>query len=130
MSDPGYMTADEVREAESQPLYDPAEHKADEVLEYLATADKAEVERVYDAESAGKNRVTLLDKIAALPDADESEADEAETAEADESEPEPEPAKVVSDCVVKSDFHVGRAVNGKVCSYHAMHYKADGTPRE
>ena len=36
---------------------------------------------------------------------------------------------VASDCVVKSDFHVGRAVNGKVCSYHAMHYDADGNRR-
>ncbi len=39
------------------------------------------------------------------------------------------PARVESDCVVDSPFHVGRAVNGKVCSYHALHYKADGTPR-
>lgn len=37
--------------------------------------------------------------------------------------------KVESDCVVESDFHVGRAVNGKVCSYHAMHYAANGTRR-
>lgn len=33
------------------------------------------------------------------------------------------------ECVVDSDFHIGRAVNGLVCSYHAMHYLADGTPR-
>lgn len=32
-------------------------------------------------------------------------------------------------CVVDDPFHVGRAVNGLVCSYHAMHYLADGTPR-
>jgi len=32
-------------------------------------------------------------------------------------------------CVVKSDFHVGRAVNGKVCSYHAMWYQPNGKPR-
>jgi len=36
---------------------------------------------------------------------------------------------VQSDCVVKEDFHVGRAVNGKVCSYHAMHYDAQGNRR-
>jgi len=38
---------------------------------------------------------------------------------------------VVSDCVVNGGrgMHVGRAVNGKVCSYHALHYKADGTRR-
>lgn len=47
-----------------------------------------------------------------------------------------EPAKagknpVVSDCVVNKGrgYHVGRAVNGKVCSYHAMAYKSDGSPR-
>lgn len=33
------------------------------------------------------------------------------------------------ECVVKADFHVGPAVNGQVCSYHAMHYRPDGTPR-
>jgi hypothetical protein len=38
--------------------------------------------------------------------------------------------KVASDCVVDADFHVGRAVNGKVCSYHAMHYAADGSRRQ
>jgi hypothetical protein len=33
-------------------------------------------------------------------------------------------------CVVDDDrAHVGRAVNGLVCSAHAMHYLADGTPR-
>lgn len=41
----------------------------------------------------------------------------------------PEATRVASDCVVDEPFHVGRAVNGKVCSYHAMRYKADGTPR-
>lgn len=45
-------------------------------------------------------------------------------APADEVQP------VESDCVVKSDFHVGRAVNGKVCSYHAMHYDAAGKRRK
>jgi hypothetical protein len=38
-------------------------------------------------------------------------------------------AKVPGECVVDEPFHVGRAVNGKVCSYHANRYKADGTPR-
>lgn len=38
---------------------------------------------------------------------------------------------VVSDCVVNGGrgMHVGRAVNGKVCSYHAMHYDAQGNRR-
>jgi hypothetical protein len=35
-----------------------------------------------------------------------------------------------SDCVVDDGTpHTGRAVNGVVCSRHAMHYQADGTPR-
>jgi hypothetical protein len=45
----------------------------------------------------------------------------------------PTPAKsaAVSDqCVVNDGKpHVGRAVMGKVCSYHAMHYRPDGSPR-
>lgn len=41
----------------------------------------------------------------------------------------PERQRVESDCVVDSDMHVGRAVNGKVCSYHAMHYDAEGRRR-
>jgi len=42
-----------------------------------------------------------------------------------------EPNARTSDCVVNNGrgMHVGRAVNGKVCSYHAMQYHADGTPR-
>jgi hypothetical protein len=33
-------------------------------------------------------------------------------------------------CVVDDGTaHMGRAVNGVVCSAHAMHYLADGTPR-
>lgn len=39
------------------------------------------------------------------------------------------PARAPGDCVVDEPFHVGRAVNGKVCSYHAMRYRADGTRR-
>lgn len=37
----------------------------------------------------------------------------------------------VSTCVVNGGrgMHVGNAVNGKVCSYHAMHYHRDGSPR-
>lgn len=34
------------------------------------------------------------------------------------------------DCVVDAGFHVGRAVPGTVvCSYHTMHYAADGSRR-
>lgn len=37
----------------------------------------------------------------------------------------------VSTCVVDDGrgMHVGDAVNGKVCSYHAMHYDAQGNRR-
>lgn len=41
-------------------LYDPADHKVEEVQEYLATADEAERERVLEAERNGKARTTLL----------------------------------------------------------------------
>jgi hypothetical protein len=35
-----------------------------------------------------------------------------------------------SDCVVDDGTpHTGRAVNGVICSAHAMRYRADGTPR-
>lgn len=38
--------------------------------------------------------------------------------------------KPPGECVVDDGTpHMGRAVNGKVCSAHAMHYKADGTRR-
>lgn len=46
------------------------------------------------------------------------------------AEAAPEPVRVESDCVVDSGFHVGHAVNGKVCSYHAMHYDAAGKRRK
>lgn len=46
-----------------------------------------------------------------------------------EETPDKPQTRVSGQCVVKEDFHVGRAVNGKVCSYHAMHYRADGTAR-
>jgi len=48
-----------------------------------------------------------------------------------ESEAAADEDRVVSDCVVNGGRgrHVGRAVNGKVCSYHAMAYKSDGSPR-
>jgi len=46
----------------------------------------------------------------------------------DEQEAKPER---VSTCVVNDGqgMHVGDAVNGMVCSYHAMHYDAHGNRR-
>lgn len=39
--------------------------------------------------------------------------------------------RVESDCAVDAAFHVGRAVPGtRVCSYHTMHYAADGSRRK
>jgi hypothetical protein len=62
---------------------------------------------------------------------DDQAADNAPKVEAKhEAKPEPKRERT-SDCVVDggTGFHVGRAVNGKVCSYHAMHYDADGNRR-
>lgn len=53
--------------------------------------------------------------------AEESEADKAAKARQKKID--------AGECVVDESFHVGRAVNGLVCSYHAMHYLADGTLR-
>lgn len=41
--------------------FDPSDYKVDEVVQYLAGADEAEVERVKGLEQAGQNRVTVLD---------------------------------------------------------------------
>lgn len=46
--------------------FDPSEHKADEVIDYLDTADADEAQRVLDAEAAGKNRSTITTKGAAI----------------------------------------------------------------
>lgn len=48
--------------AEPDPTaYDPADHKVDEVVDYLAAADDAERERVIQAEAAGKARTTITE---------------------------------------------------------------------
>ncbi len=43
------------------PQYDPSEHNQDDVLAYLATASADEVQRVKDAEAAGKDRNQIRD---------------------------------------------------------------------
>jgi len=76
-------------------------------------------------------------KAKASADTEEAKADVSADATADataETPAEAAPAgdnPVVSDCVVNGGkgMHVGRAVNGKVCSYHAMHYDRDGNRR-
>lgn len=45
--------------------FDPADHKVDEVLDYVAKADDAEKARVLEAEKAGKGRKTLIAKLEA-----------------------------------------------------------------
>lgn len=40
--------------------FNPAEHKADEVVEHIQTADEAEAERVLAAEKSGKARKSVL----------------------------------------------------------------------
>lgn len=48
--------------AEPDPtLFDPADHKVDEVTDYLAAADDAERARVIQAEAAGKARTTITE---------------------------------------------------------------------
>lgn len=42
--------------------FDPGEHKAPEVIEYLKTADEEERKRVLAAEAAGQKRKGILDK--------------------------------------------------------------------
>jgi hypothetical protein len=50
--------------------------------------------------------------------------------QAADTTPDPR-GKVESTCVVRADFHVGNAIPGtKVCSYHTMHYAADGSRRQ
>jgi hypothetical protein len=43
-----------------QPAYDPNEHNAEDVVEYLRNSDDEEVDRVKKAEEAGKGRSTIL----------------------------------------------------------------------
>jgi hypothetical protein len=51
--------------------YDPDEDNVPEVLAYLAMANRAERERVFALERAGKNRVTVLAEEARLLGEDE-----------------------------------------------------------
>lgn len=51
-------------------LFDPSEHTADEVLEYMSSLDdledkdrSTELRRVVEAERSGKNRKGILDKV-------------------------------------------------------------------
>lgn len=55
----------------------------------------------------------------------------AKKAAAEETKPaaKVEEAKRYSDCAVNNRHCVGRAVNGKVCSAHAVSHKSDGTRR-
>lgn len=85
----------------TEDLYDPADHTVGEVLEYTDGADLSEVQRVYDAEEAGKARSTLLETLSkqlevkgwSTPEPEAEPVTEAEPvpAEADDS-PQPEPA--------------------------------------
>lgn len=66
--DPGSQEPQEPAEDEDGPheVYDPAEHNAPEVMEYLKGVGEAEAERVLESEQAGKNRkgiVNLTDEI-------------------------------------------------------------------
>lgn len=66
--------------------FNPSEHKVDEVIEYLASADEDEQIRVLEAEAEGQDRATIRDWTPdADPDADpdvdpDEEGEEPETA--------------------------------------------------
>ncbi|MDX2539801.1 hypothetical protein PV437_42610 [Streptomyces scabiei] len=49
-------------EPAAHPPFDPSQHDAPSVLEYLAEAGEAETARVLAAEAAGKNRKTIMGK--------------------------------------------------------------------
>lgn len=49
-------------EGEGSTEFDPAEHNADKVKEYLLTASEEETERVLAAERDGKARVSILNE--------------------------------------------------------------------
>ena len=61
------------------PTFDPSEHTVDEVLAYVATADRDEVVRVTELELAGKSRQTLTpkltDRLIEIDDADDGDDD-------------------------------------------------------
>lgn len=66
--------------------FNPSEHKVDEVIDYLASADEDEQIRVLEAEAEGQDRATIRDWTPdADPDADpdvdpDEEGEEPETA--------------------------------------------------
>lgn len=71
------------------------------------------------------------------PAGDEQEPADPQVMPADGERPELEPPApdapevVREECVVDDGTpHMGRAVNGAVCSAHANRYRSDGTPRE
>ena len=66
----GYVPADSVEPSNELALFDPSDHKVDEVIEYLAGLDdsedgEAEAERVLEAERNGKDRKSILDSFEA-----------------------------------------------------------------
>ena len=52
-------------EAPAGDIFDPADHKVDEVLAYVESADEVEKARVLEAEKNGKARKTLISKLEA-----------------------------------------------------------------
>ena len=60
----GYTLVDlnDPQEAANAVVFDPAGHKVEEVLAYLADADETERARVLAAEADGKNRASIIGK--------------------------------------------------------------------
>lgn len=66
----GYVPAESLEQANDPAIFDPSDHKVDEVIEYLAGLDdsedgEAEAERVLEAERNGKDRKSILDSFEA-----------------------------------------------------------------
>ena len=67
----GQSPADQAA-AMKEGVFDPGDHTVDDVVEY-ATAHPDEVDEIYEAETAGKNRSTLVSQLEAMTQPESSE---------------------------------------------------------
>ena len=67
--------------------FNPSEHKVDEVIEYLASADEDEQIRVLEAEAEGQDRATIRDWTPdANPDVDPDDPDDTDEYDFEQTE--------------------------------------------
>ena len=66
----GYKVVDLAEHPEEEVVFDPADHKVEDVMSYLATADEAERARVLAAEAEGQARKSILGRADADGKAD------------------------------------------------------------